>query len=163
MLPTIRPTVRLLSDDLADKIIDEALQTLETVGVSVQNEEATQLLLGGGAKATGPSKRICIPRAIVEEALRSAPAETTSTSILVQLRSASLTMRQSWSENRSRLTSSGFPALPRSSKTFTSRALDSSAVMFRKRSPTATDCILRFSVPPSRLLPGRLSWRGSNP
>jgi len=73
MLPTIRPTVRLLSDDLADKIIDEALQTLETVGVSVQNEEATQLLLGGGAKATGPSKRICIPRAIVEEALRSAP------------------------------------------------------------------------------------------
>jgi len=75
MIPTIRPTTRLLSDDLADKIVDEAFQTLSTVGVFVQNDEAAQLLLDSGARAEGPSKRICIPQGLVEAALQSAPDE----------------------------------------------------------------------------------------
>jgi trimethylamine--corrinoid protein Co-methyltransferase len=75
MIPTLRPTVKLLSDDLAEKIIDEAFQTLSRVGIAVQNQEAAQLLLEGGARSVSSSSRVCIPQGLVETALRSAPEE----------------------------------------------------------------------------------------
>ncbi|MBU8920617.1 MAG: trimethylamine methyltransferase family protein [Bacteroidales bacterium] len=65
------PRVTWFSDDDRNKIIEEAKQILEEIGVFVENEEARGLLDGAGAKIDG--NRAYIPATIVEKALESAP------------------------------------------------------------------------------------------
>jgi trimethylamine---corrinoid protein Co-methyltransferase len=74
MIAPLRPSVKLLSEPLLQKIIEEAYQLLERPGIFVENREATNLLLEAGAKVDASSKRVFIPRKLVEESLASAPA-----------------------------------------------------------------------------------------
>jgi trimethylamine--corrinoid protein Co-methyltransferase len=73
MIPPLRPSVKILSEALSKKIIDEAYQLLERTGVFVENKEALGLLGEAGAGIEESSRRVFIPLRIIEQALKSAP------------------------------------------------------------------------------------------
>ncbi len=70
MLEKIRPTIAILSKEMIEKVIDEALEILETVGVHVANEEAKRLLRERRCRV---AERVFIPRDLVEECLKTTP------------------------------------------------------------------------------------------
>ncbi len=72
MTSAVRPSLRLLSEQDADRIVSEACQVLETAGVLVENEEARGLL--GDAGASEHEGRWRIPEKLAREAVRSAPS-----------------------------------------------------------------------------------------
>jgi len=67
----IRPTVAMLSQEMIGKVIDEALEILETVGIYVANDEARRLL---GERGCRIGERLNIPRNLVEECLKTTPS-----------------------------------------------------------------------------------------
>ena len=71
----MRPKLRILDDDLVEKIIDEAYGLLMDPGVRVHNQEALELLAEAGAEVDFESKVVYIPEAIVRRALETAPSE----------------------------------------------------------------------------------------
>jgi len=71
MLEKIRPTIAMLSKEMIEKVIDEALQILETLGVYVANDEAKHLL---GERGCRVEQRLHIPRSLVEECLKTTPS-----------------------------------------------------------------------------------------
>ncbi len=71
----MRPKIKLLSDSVVEKIIDEALTILEKIGVKVENREAIELLGNAGARVEKSFQRVFIPRNLVEESLKLAPSE----------------------------------------------------------------------------------------
>ena len=71
----MRPKLKTLSDELVNKIIDEAYGLLMDPGVRVHNQEALELLAEAGAEVDFESKVARIPEAIVQRALETAPSE----------------------------------------------------------------------------------------
>ena len=71
---TKRPLVTLLNTEFIERIIEEAKDVLEKVGVWVENEEALELLGNGGARIDRGEKRAHIPKRLVEESLKSVPS-----------------------------------------------------------------------------------------
>ena len=69
----MRPTIRLLSDDLIQRILDEALMVLEEVGVEIQSREVLDLLTAHGARADAAS-RVFMPAKLGQWALKSSPS-----------------------------------------------------------------------------------------
>jgi trimethylamine--corrinoid protein Co-methyltransferase len=67
------PKLELLDDALLRRVLDEAFQLLEQPGIRVQTAAAVDLLAGAGANVAGGVIRL--PRALVEQALASAPKE----------------------------------------------------------------------------------------
>jgi trimethylamine--corrinoid protein Co-methyltransferase len=84
---TKRPLVSLLSTKFIERIVEEAKDVLEKVGVWVENEEALELLGNGGAQIDRGKKRAFIPKRLVEESLKSVPS-----SIKIYDRNGSLNM-----------------------------------------------------------------------
>jgi len=74
MIPTIQPKISLLSTELIQKIIDEALIILEKQGIFVENQDALHLLRDAGMKIDDSSQRVFITPKLVEESLASTPA-----------------------------------------------------------------------------------------
>jgi trimethylamine--corrinoid protein Co-methyltransferase len=74
MIKTRRPKLELLSDELIQKIIEEAYIILEDQGVFIENEEALALLRDAGMKVDFSSQRVKITPQLVEESLSSTPA-----------------------------------------------------------------------------------------
>jgi len=74
MIQKIRPKLKLLSDELIKKIIDETLIILEKQGVFIENSEALELLRDAGMKVDEPSKRVHITPELVSDALSSTPS-----------------------------------------------------------------------------------------
>jgi trimethylamine---corrinoid protein Co-methyltransferase len=70
---TIRPTMRLLSDELAERIIGEARDLLADVGLEVAHDEVTELLLAHGAERAADG-RIRIGGEMCDRAVESAPS-----------------------------------------------------------------------------------------
>ena len=71
----MRPKLEILSEELVNKIIDEAYGLLMDPGVRVHNQEALELLAEAGAEVDFGSKVAHIPEAIVQQALETAPSE----------------------------------------------------------------------------------------
>jgi len=71
---TIEPT-RILSDDQIEAIHRQSLRVLEEIGMDILYPEARDILVRAGARVSG--ERVRIGRDIVEEALRTPPAEFT--------------------------------------------------------------------------------------
>ena len=69
----MRPSVRVLSDELVGRIVDEALALLREPGVRVHNEEALGLLAEAGAEVDRSNLVVRIPERIVRAALASPP------------------------------------------------------------------------------------------
>jgi trimethylamine--corrinoid protein Co-methyltransferase len=76
-LEGIRPTIRPLSDETAGRVIDEALDILEKVGVFVENDEAARLLSEAGARTDREKKKTFIPRDLVMRCIKTAPSSIT--------------------------------------------------------------------------------------
>jgi len=72
-----RPTYNILNEEMISKIITEAFEVLETIGVFVENEEALRLLNNAGQKINIKDniKRVHFSRDLVEKALKTAPSK----------------------------------------------------------------------------------------
>jgi len=77
MIKAIRPKLNLLSNELIQKILDEAYEVLEKKGVFVENKEALSLFRQAGAKIEESSQRVFIKPELVESCLASAPSTIT--------------------------------------------------------------------------------------
>jgi trimethylamine--corrinoid protein Co-methyltransferase len=70
--PTLRPTLRMLSDKQIRTIHNASLDILAGAGIEMRHEGARAFLLDAGAWQSGD--RIKIPEHLVARALRSAPS-----------------------------------------------------------------------------------------
>lgn len=69
----MQPKMQLLSDDLVNRILDEAYQLMLQPGIKVQSAEARELLASAGASVTTNSEIVKIPQGVVEKALETVP------------------------------------------------------------------------------------------
>ena len=70
----MRPRLRFLSDELIERILDEAYHLLETRGVVLHHEILQQTLADAGCLLEVDSKRVRMPRKVVEAAVQTAPS-----------------------------------------------------------------------------------------
>ncbi len=71
----MRPTLRVLSDDLVDQIIREGFELLMDPGVRVHNDDALELLDGAGATIDRANRIARIPERVARHAIETAPEE----------------------------------------------------------------------------------------
>ncbi len=71
----MQPAIRLLSDDLVQRVLDEAFQLMLDPGIKVQSPQARQLLAEAGAAVDETAQVARIPEAVVRRALDSVPKE----------------------------------------------------------------------------------------
>jgi trimethylamine--corrinoid protein Co-methyltransferase len=69
----MRPTLRLLDDDLVRRIVAEARDLLDVLGLEIHNAAVQEMLLAAGARADAPDGRVRIGSTLVDRALASAP------------------------------------------------------------------------------------------
>ena len=69
----MQPKIELLSNELVNRILDEAHQLLIKPGIKVQSEAARHLLAEAGAQVDAGSDIVRIPEGVIAEALKSAP------------------------------------------------------------------------------------------
>jgi len=69
----VRPSLNVLSADLIERILDEAMGILATVGMEVRGPVMRQRLIDAGLP-TDPTGRVLFPRDVVERAIASAPS-----------------------------------------------------------------------------------------
>jgi trimethylamine--corrinoid protein Co-methyltransferase len=77
MIPTIRPKINLLSQDLVDKIVQEAYILLERTGVFVENDEALKLFRDAGMHVENAERRVFISPELALDSLDSTPGTIT--------------------------------------------------------------------------------------
>lgn len=77
LLPTFRPRVQMISDELVDRIIDEAFDVLQTIGLQFENDRAVDLFAEHGQKVDRATQRVWLERGFVEKAVASAPKSIT--------------------------------------------------------------------------------------
>ncbi len=71
----MRPTLKVLSEDLVERVVTEALGLLVDPGVRVHNEEALTLLADTGAAVDRQSQVARIPEVLARRTLKTAPRE----------------------------------------------------------------------------------------
>lgn len=69
----MRPTLRVLSDQLIDQILDEAKRVLAETGMEIRGPEMRRRLLAAGLPVNAAGDRVLFPRDVVEHAIASAP------------------------------------------------------------------------------------------
>jgi trimethylamine--corrinoid protein Co-methyltransferase len=70
----MQPKISLLSEQLIQQVLDEAYQLMMRPGIKVQSAEARALLAAAGAQVDA-DEVVRIPRALVEQALETAPRQ----------------------------------------------------------------------------------------
>jgi trimethylamine--corrinoid protein Co-methyltransferase len=71
----MQPGIRLLSDDLVQRVLDEAFQLMLETGVKVQSAPARELLAAAGVRVDGANEIAYLPEAVVRQALSTVPKE----------------------------------------------------------------------------------------
>src|SRR5687768_15165797 len=71
----MQPKLSLLTDDLIQRILEEAFQLLLKPGIKVQNEEARELLKSAGVPVDEETLVAKIPEPIVRKALETVPRQ----------------------------------------------------------------------------------------
>lgn len=71
----MQPKLSLLTDDLIQRILEEAFQLLLKPGIKVQNEEARQMLVAAGAEVNAETFVARIPELVVRNALETVPRD----------------------------------------------------------------------------------------
>src|SRR5574339_701687 len=69
----MQPRLSLLTDDLVQRVLEEAFQLLLKPGIKVQNEEARQLLAAAGVEVDVETLVAKIPEPVVRKALETVP------------------------------------------------------------------------------------------
>ncbi|MBI4882247.1 MAG: trimethylamine methyltransferase family protein [Planctomycetes bacterium] len=70
----MRPLLRLLSDDLIERIVSEARDILSALGVEIHNPALLDLLAAHGANVDRATLRARLPGDLIDRALKTAPA-----------------------------------------------------------------------------------------
>jgi trimethylamine--corrinoid protein Co-methyltransferase len=71
----MQPGIRLLSDELVQRTLDEAFQLMQETGVKVQSQPARQLLAAAGARVDETNEIAHLPEVVVRQALATVPKE----------------------------------------------------------------------------------------
>jgi trimethylamine--corrinoid protein Co-methyltransferase len=71
---SVIPRVAWFDEKTRGKIVSEAVDILERIGVFVENDEAVELLAGAGARVDAADGRVFVPPSLVEKALETAPS-----------------------------------------------------------------------------------------
>jgi len=69
----MRPTLRLLDDELIERIVAEAIHLLGVLGVEIHNPQAVDLLASHGARVSSDRFRVYLPDELVRRAIELAP------------------------------------------------------------------------------------------
>jgi trimethylamine--corrinoid protein Co-methyltransferase len=69
----MRPTLRLLEDELIEKIISEAREVLCKLGVEIHNKPVLAMLADHGARVNEEKRRVRLTNKIIDKALGTAP------------------------------------------------------------------------------------------
>lgn len=69
----MRPTLRLLDPDLRQRILDEARDLLDTLGLEIHNPGVQDMLLAHGARLDAATSRVCLGGPLIDRALEAAP------------------------------------------------------------------------------------------
>jgi trimethylamine--corrinoid protein Co-methyltransferase len=72
-LPTFRPRIQMLSEEMIDRIIDEAFEVLSVIGLQFEHPKALALLGEHGQRIDKDGERAYLSRDFVEKAIQSAP------------------------------------------------------------------------------------------
>ncbi len=70
----MRPTLNVLSDELIERIVDEAMDILAKVGMEIRGPAMRQRLLDAGLPLNAAGDRVLFPRSVVERAIETAPS-----------------------------------------------------------------------------------------
>ncbi|MEO8207646.1 MAG: trimethylamine methyltransferase family protein [Chloroflexota bacterium] len=70
----MRPTIRVLDAALIGRIVDESMRVLATTGMEIRGAEMRRRLREHGLPMDASGERVLFPRAIVEAAIKTAPA-----------------------------------------------------------------------------------------
>ncbi|MGB0388216.1 MAG: trimethylamine methyltransferase family protein [Ardenticatenaceae bacterium] len=73
----MRPTLNVMSDELIEKILDEAKRILSEIGIEVRGTGLRERLLDHGLKADPATGRILFPPHVVEKAIETTPRSFT--------------------------------------------------------------------------------------
>ena len=73
LLPRFRPRVQMIADAMVDRIIDEAFEVLETIGLQFEHPKALALLGEHGQRIEPKRERAWLSRGFVEKAIATAP------------------------------------------------------------------------------------------
>ena len=76
-METQRPSLTFLSEDAIEQILDESMEILENVGITIEDEETLAILGEMGAGISRSERKAKIKRSIVESAVASAPKTLT--------------------------------------------------------------------------------------
>ena len=71
---SVIPKVTWFDERTRARIVAEAVEILERIGVFVENDEAVELLAGSGARVDAGSGRVMIPGPLVDRTLETAPS-----------------------------------------------------------------------------------------
>jgi trimethylamine--corrinoid protein Co-methyltransferase len=71
--PAVTPTLRLLNDRLADRIIDEARDLLATLGIGIRDNDTLSLLADSGARVDRAGQRAWLTAGVLDRAVGSVP------------------------------------------------------------------------------------------
>ena len=73
----MRPSLRIMDEELLGRIVDEALRVLAEVGMEIRGTEMRRRLLEHGLPLDHSGTRVLFPREVVEAAIASAPSSFT--------------------------------------------------------------------------------------
>ncbi len=71
------PWTELLREERCDEIVAEAIETLEKIGVAIENREAVERLAGAGASVSDDGKRVFMTESLVDRCIDTAPERFT--------------------------------------------------------------------------------------
>src|SRR5512137_1701031 len=69
----MRPALRLLSNELIERIVGEAREVLSKLGVEIHNQSVLEMLADHGAEADFEGRRVRLSPDIVDKALKTVP------------------------------------------------------------------------------------------
>jgi trimethylamine:corrinoid methyltransferase-like protein len=73
----MQPKIELLTQELIDRILDEAFQLMMKPGIKVQYAEARELLGSAGCEVYEANEVVRIPESVVRKASKRCPASST--------------------------------------------------------------------------------------
>jgi len=73
----MRPTLKILSDELTREILDEAMRVMAETGMDIRGEALRQRLIDHGLKSDASGKRVLFPQNVVRKAIEDAPKSFT--------------------------------------------------------------------------------------
>ncbi len=73
----MRPTIKILENELKEKVIAEAMEILDEIGFFVENQEAVEILQNAGVNVDTDSRRATLPPDLIKKSLKTAPSSIT--------------------------------------------------------------------------------------